>query len=119
MINALASGQGKKSDDHIAPPAGNRRSQPDFLPGSAPVSVVDPGAGNYRRGGVERVRSWPKKLPLFPGPPKASINRRAVFSMPQLSTIYHRLQEMDVAFKRSQITPELALDILITELALK
>jgi DNA polymerase-3 subunit delta len=37
-------------------------------------------------------------------------------SMPDLETIYHRLLEIDVAIKTGKMGPELALDVLVTEL---
>jgi DNA polymerase III delta subunit len=39
------------------------------------------------------------------------------FSLPTLEVIYHRLLEIDLAIKTSQMTGELALDTLLASLA--
>jgi DNA polymerase-3 subunit delta len=63
---------------------------------------------------VQEVQS---KLHLHPFVVEKGLNQARSFTMERLEAIYRRLVEVDTAIKRGRMEPELALDLLVVDLA--
>lgn len=57
-----------------------------------------------------------RKLKMHPYRVRLALEQARHYSLEKLEAIYHRLLELDIAMKTSQMTGELALDVLIVEL---